>query len=62
VRGSIDCLIRHDRSITVLEFKTGAHQPEHDAQADLYRRAAAALFPDFVVSSRLVYAKPPVAR
>jgi ATP-dependent helicase/nuclease subunit A len=62
VRGSIDCLIRHDRSITVLEFKTGAHQPEHDAQADLYRRAAAALFPDFVVSSRLVYAKPPVTR
>jgi ATP-dependent helicase/nuclease subunit A len=62
VRGSIDCLIRHDRSITVLEFKTGAHQLEHDAQADLYRRAAAALFPEFVVSSRLVYAKPPVAR
>ena len=54
-----DVLERHDRSLTVLEFKTGKHQPDHQAQVDLYRRAATALFPDFVVSARLVYVDSP---
>ena len=41
VRGTIDCLVRKsDRCLTVLEFKTGRRQPEHQAQLDLYLLAA----------------------
>jgi ATP-dependent helicase/nuclease subunit A len=55
VHGAIDCLIVGERAVTVLEFKTGAPRPEHAAQADVYRRAAAALFPGTSVRARLVY-------
>jgi ATP-dependent helicase/nuclease subunit A len=55
VHGAIDCLVRREGSVTVLEFKTGPPRPQHQAQADLYRRAAAALFPDAVIDARLVY-------
>ena len=55
VHGAIDCLVRGDRLVTVLEFKTGSPRPEHEAQADLYRQAAAALFPETTVTARLVY-------
>jgi hypothetical protein len=41
--------------VTVLEFKTGRPRPEHQAQAELYRRAAAALFPEAAVDARVVY-------
>ena len=55
VHGAIDCLVRGERTVTVLEFKTGRPGPEHELQAELYRRAAAALFPDATVDARLVY-------
>jgi ATP-dependent helicase/nuclease subunit A len=57
VRGSIDCVVRTapDR-LTILEFKTGRPRDEHRAQLDLYRRAAAQLFPGCTVDARLVYA------
>jgi len=45
----------------VLEFKTGRPHPEHQAQAEVYRAAAEALFPAVRVESRLVYTSDPVA-
>jgi len=59
VHGAIDCLILAETSVTVLEFKTGASRPEHAAQADLYCRAAATLFPGIPVRACLVYGEPP---
>ena len=60
VRGTIDCLIRTSPSeIAVLEFKTGRPRTEHQAQLDVYRRAAERLFPSFSVDARLVYAEAP---
>jgi ATP-dependent exoDNAse (exonuclease V) beta subunit len=57
LRGTIDCLVRHGQHhLTVLEFKTGRPRPEHEAQVDLYRRAAAQMFPGCVIDARLVYA------
>jgi ATP-dependent helicase/nuclease subunit A len=57
IRGAIDCLIRqHDGSIRILEFKTGRRRDEHLRQAEIYRRAAAAIFSDTVVVVDLVYA------
>ena len=56
VRGTIDCLIRGaDGTITVLEFKTGRVRPEHRAQLELYKRAAAQLFSGARVEALLVY-------
>jgi ATP-dependent helicase/nuclease subunit A len=57
LRGTIDCLV-YDQSgvVTVLEFKTGRPRREHDAQIELYRRAAQQLFPHHRVEARLVYA------
>jgi ATP-dependent helicase/nuclease subunit A len=56
LRGSIDCLIRHDAgSMTVLELKTGQRRPEHDQQAELYRRAVRQIFPDADVHVRVIY-------
>jgi ATP-dependent exoDNAse (exonuclease V) beta subunit len=58
VRGTIDCLVRSaDDRVTVLEFKTGRRRPEHDAQAEFYRKAAQAVFPGAVVEARLIYAE-----
>ena len=57
VRGAIDCLIRQaDGSVRILEFKTGRRRDEHQRQAELYRRAAAAVFPDAPVAVDVVYA------
>ncbi len=61
VRGTIDCLITSNEKVTVLEFKTGRPHPEHQAQAEVYRAAAQALFPAVTVESRLVYTSDPVA-
>ena len=56
VRGTIDCLLRDDRgTVTVLEFKTGRRRREHEAQVELYRRAAEEIFPGHRVDARLVY-------
>jgi ATP-dependent exoDNAse (exonuclease V) beta subunit len=57
VRGTIDCVVRTaPNRMTLLEFKTGRPRPEHQAQLDLYRRAAEQIFPDALVDARLVYA------
>ena len=57
VRGAIDCLIRRaDGSVRILEFKTGRPRDEHQRQAEFYRRAAAAVFPDAPVTVDVVYA------
>jgi ATP-dependent exoDNAse (exonuclease V) beta subunit len=55
VRGTIDCLVASSDRVTVLEFKTGRPRPEHQAQAEVYRLAAQAIFPAAAVESRLVY-------
>jgi ATP-dependent helicase/nuclease subunit A len=57
VRGSIDCLVVGE-GITVVEFKTGAQQAEHQRQLDLYVLAVQAMFPGRNVEGRLVYGDP----
>lgn len=59
VHGAIDCLVRSEGGVTVLEFKTGTPRPEHASQADLYRRAAEAFFPGTDVRARVIYAADP---
>jgi ATP-dependent exoDNAse (exonuclease V) beta subunit len=60
VRGAMDCLIvTAEGAVTVLELKTGRARPEHENQLDVYRQAAAALFPGAVVDARLVYTADP---
>ena len=57
IRGAIDCLIRQeDGSIQILEFKTGQRRDEHQRQAEIYRRAAEAIFSDAVVAVDVLYA------
>ena len=57
IRGAIDCLIRQeDGSIRILEFKTGQRRDEHQRQAEIYRRAAEAIFADTVVAVDVLYA------
>ena len=57
VRGTIDCLaVDASGRLTVLEFKTGRPRPEHQAQADVYRRAIEAVFPGSEVVTTVVYA------
>jgi len=56
VRGTIDCLIRQpDGSIRILEFKTGRRRADHLRQAEIYQRAAAAVFPGSAVVVDVVY-------
>ncbi len=57
-RGVIDCLVVADGRATVLEFKTGAPRPGHEAQLAAYVAAARRLLPDRVVEGRLIYAAP----
>ena len=58
VRGTIDCLVRTaaDRMV-LLEFKTGRPREEDRLQLDLYRQAAARLFPGVTIDAQLVYAE-----
>ena len=57
IRGAIDCLIRQeDGSIRILEFKTGRRRDEHQRQAEIYRRAAEAIFSEQVVAVDVLYA------
>jgi ATP-dependent helicase/nuclease subunit A len=56
LRGVIDCLIKHDDGIEVVEFKTGCPHPAHRRQLDVYVEAARALFPGHKVRGRLIYA------
>jgi hypothetical protein len=67
VRGTIDLLIRSlpeparppmeepAERVTVVELKTGRPRASDDAQMALYRQAAEVLFPDALVSAKLVY-------
>jgi ATP-dependent helicase/nuclease subunit A len=58
LRGSFDCLVRRsDRGITLLELKTGRPLPEHDAQLEIYLRAARALYPGADVEGHLIYGR-----
>lgn len=57
LRGSIDCLVRRPGGrTTVIELKTGARRPQHDAQLAVYVDAARAMFPEDEVDGLLVYA------
>jgi ATP-dependent helicase/nuclease subunit A len=57
LRGAIDCVVeRPDGSVMILEFKSGRPRASHEAQLDVYLRAARALFPGRSVDGRLVYA------
>ena len=58
VRGTIDCVVRAGDRVTVLEFKTGLRRAGHDAQTELYRKAAQTVFPDAVVDAQVIYAFP----
>jgi ATP-dependent exoDNAse (exonuclease V) beta subunit len=56
VRGVIDCVVvGADRSVAVLEFKTGRPRPSHQQQLDTYVQAARILFPGSTVTGTLVY-------
>ena len=57
VRGAIDCVVvAADGSATVLEFKTGAVRPEHDAQARVYAEAIKAALKTPDVEFHVLYA------
>ena len=60
VRGAIDCLIETAAgAIAVVELKTGAPRPEHQAQLAMYVDAARALYPGTEVEGVVVYAEGP---
>ena len=57
VRGSVDCLVvSTDGATTILEFKTGAPRPEHEAQAAVYAEAMRAALGVAHVETRVLYA------
>ncbi len=57
VRGTIDCLVRQpDGHVTVVDFKTGAPRPEHEAQLALYVDAAKHLYGTTDVEGLIFYA------
>jgi ATP-dependent exoDNAse (exonuclease V) beta subunit len=58
VRGVIDSVVDHRAGVTIVEFKTGRERPEHQHQLDIYRDAAALLFPTRTIEAVLVYAGP----
>ncbi|MGE3274745.1 MAG: UvrD-helicase domain-containing protein [Vicinamibacterales bacterium] len=55
LRGFIDCVIDGPGGITVVELKTGAPSPAHDAQLAVYVEAAATMFTGRPVTGRLIY-------
>jgi ATP-dependent helicase/nuclease subunit A len=55
LRGSIDCVVVSDQVMTVLEFKTGAPQPDHERQLAVYVDALRARHPGVTVDGRLFY-------
>jgi ATP-dependent exoDNAse (exonuclease V) beta subunit len=57
LRGTIDCVVEQDdRSVVIVEFKTGRPTPLHQQQLDLYVDAARILYRGARVDGRLVYA------
>jgi len=56
LRGVFDCLILgRNGEVTVLEFKTGAPRPEHEAQAALYGEALRRLAPGRTAGVKILY-------
>jgi ATP-dependent helicase/nuclease subunit A len=55
VRGAIDCLVRSDDRITILEFKTGQRRSGHAEQLAFYRQAVEGLFPGVSVDAEVIY-------
>jgi len=56
VRGTIDCLVVHpDGAMTVVEIKTGAPRPEHQAQLATYLEALRARYLDVQIRGEVVY-------
>jgi ATP-dependent helicase/nuclease subunit A len=61
VRGVIDCVVETpDGRMTVIEFKTGGAQPDHQAQADFYAQALASVLADPGIDVRVVYPASPI--
>jgi len=57
LRGVIDCVVhKPDRSIVVVEFKTGRRSDSHRRQLELYAEAACFLYPGSRIESCLIYA------
>ncbi len=56
VRGSIDCLVvEPSGAMTVVEIKTGAPRPEHQAQLETYLAALRAQYSDVPIRGEVVY-------
>ncbi len=62
VRGAIDALVVDGARVTVVEIKTGAPAAWHEAQVDMYVRAATAMFPGSDVRGVLVGPAGPASR
>ncbi|HEX9723125.1 MAG TPA: 3'-5' exonuclease, partial [Vicinamibacteria bacterium] len=56
LRGGIDSLLLLDGRIVVIDYKTGAHRPEHRLQMEIYLEAARELFPGQDVEGVVFYA------
>jgi ATP-dependent helicase/nuclease subunit A len=57
IRGVVDCLIAgNDGRLTLLEFKTGQPNPEHQAQVAVYAEAISAALGAANISVRILYA------
>jgi ATP-dependent helicase/nuclease subunit A len=56
LRGTIDWLVhRSDGTIVVVELKTGAPQPTHAEQLEIYVRAVYSIYPGARIEGRLLY-------
>jgi ATP-dependent helicase/nuclease subunit A len=62
VRGVMDAMVVAPAAVTVLEVKTGAPLPSHEAQLSVYVQAAAALFPGRSVTGQLIYGSAKAVR
>lgn len=59
VRGTIDCLVVDPAgAMTVVEIKTGAPRPEHQAQLAIYLDALRAQYLDVQIRGEVVYSPP----
>ena len=55
-RGVVDAVaVADDGAVTVVEFKTGAPRPEHEAQAAVYAEAFRAVWPGRRLAVKILY-------